>query len=123
MTRFRDTSEFGPTLDAAAERPGISATAVEKDYWVSEILRVSEDIDVLVLPGTRGRNTTDKLMKAMGGATAAGIDGVASPVGGSETGRHRSYEVRYTATRQATALIRTSVLLEMGVRGGTTLTR
>ena len=40
MSRFRDSKEFGPTLDAAAERLGISATAVEKDYWVSEVLRV-----------------------------------------------------------------------------------
>ena len=145
MPKFRDTSEFGPTLDAVAEQLRISATAIEKDYWVSEVLRVlarefegdfifkggtslskgyhiverfSEDIDVLVLPGERGRNATDKLMKAMGAAAAAGISGSASSVGGSETGRHRSYEVSYPATRKATTLIRTAVLLEMGVRGG-----
>jgi len=40
VTRFRDTFEFGPTLEAAAERLVISPTAVEKDYWVSEVLRV-----------------------------------------------------------------------------------
>lgn len=145
MSRFRDSNEFGPTLDAAAERLGISATAVEKDYWVSEALRMlarafagdfifkggtslskgyriverfSEDIDILVLPGKRGRGTTDKLMKAMGDAAAAGIGGQASPAGESETGRHRSYEVSYPARREATTLVRTSVLLEMGVRGG-----
>jgi predicted nucleotidyltransferase component of viral defense system len=93
VSRFRDSKEFGPTLDAASERLGISATAIEKDYWVSEVLRVlgrdfggdfifkggtslskayriverfSEDIDVLVLPGDRGRGTTDKMMKQMG---------------------------------------------------------
>lgn len=81
MTRFRNTTEFGPTLQAAAESLGISPTAVEKDYWISEVLRVlvaefpdnfifkggtslskgygiverfSEDIDILVLPGDRG---------------------------------------------------------------------
>jgi len=44
--RFTDLAEFGPTLDAAAERLGISPTAVEKDYWVSEVLRVlSRDFD------------------------------------------------------------------------------
>ena len=102
MTLFRDSEEFGPTLDAAAEHLGISATAVEKDYWVSEVLRVlarnfagdfifkggtslskgyriverfSEDIDILVLPGGRGRGTTDRLMKGMGQAAAAGIGG------------------------------------------------
>jgi len=145
VVRFRDLGEFGPTLDAAAERLGISPTAVEKDYWVSEVLRAlgrdfvgdfifkggtslskgfriverfSEDIDVLVLPGERGRGATDKLMKAMGEAAASGVGGSASVVGGSETGRHRSYEVAYPATREPTAIIRTSVLLEMGVRGG-----
>ena len=144
MTRFRDASEFGPTLDAAAERLGISATAIEKDYWVSEVLRVlvtdfpgdfifkggtslskgygiverfSEDIDVLVLPGDRGRGAVDKLMKAMGETAAAGVNGDATSAG-AETGRHRAYTVSYPATREPTALIATSVLLEMGVRGG-----
>ncbi len=145
MSRFRDLPEFGPTLDAAAERLGISATAIEKDYWVSEVLRVlarefpndfifkggtslskgyriierfSEDIDVLVLPGSRGRGATDKLLKQFGSAAATGIDGDASAVGGAETGRHRSYQVSYPATRDATAVVDTSVLLELGVRGG-----
>jgi hypothetical protein len=109
VARFRDLREFGPTLDAAAERLGISPTAIEKDYWVSEVLRVlghgfegdfifkggtslskgyrvverfSEDIDVLVVPGERGRGATDKLMKAMGEAAGAGVGGSASTVGG-----------------------------------------
>ncbi len=145
MARFADLGEFAPTLDAAAERLGISPTAVEKDYWVSEVLRVlgrdygsyfifkggtslskgyrlverfSEDIDVLVLPGERRRGSTDRLMKAMADAAAAGVGGSAAGVGGSETGRHRSYEIAYPATRAPTALGRTGVLLEMGVRGG-----
>ncbi len=145
MARFRDADEFGPTLDAASEQLGISPTAVEKDYWVSQVLKVlaegfagdfvfkggtslskayrvverfSEDVDILVLPGDRGRNATDTLMKRMAESTAAGVDGISEAVGGRETGRHRSYELSYPATRRATALIRTSVLLEMGVRGG-----
>ncbi len=36
----------------------------------------------------------------------------------AETGRHRAYTVSYPATREPTSLIATSVLLEMGVRGG-----
>jgi len=145
VSLFRDEPEFGPTLDAAAERLHISAMAIEKDYWVSAVLRVlvrefgddfifkggtslskgfhlverfSEDIDILVLPGGRGRNATDKLMKQMGTVAAAGIGGDAAPVGGSETGRHRSYELSYPATRPPTPGIRPGVLLEMGVRGG-----
>ena len=145
MTRFRDTDEFGPTLDAVAERLDISATAVEKDYWVSEVLgvlvatfpddfifkggtslskgygiveRFSDDIDVLVLPRDRGRGAVDRLMKAMGEAAAAGVGGEASGVGGAESGRHRSFSVSYPASREPTALIATSVLLEIGIRGG-----
>ena len=143
--RFRDTKEFAPTIDAAAEQFDISATAVEKDYWVSEVLRVvasgfpgdfilkggtslskgydliqrfSEDIDILIIPGTRGRGATDKLMKRMSESAAAGIAGTATSYGGAETGRHRSYEIHYPALRPATELIQTRVLLEMGVRGG-----
>jgi predicted nucleotidyltransferase component of viral defense system len=143
--RFRDRTEFGPTIDAAGERLGISPTAVEKDYWVSEVLRVmasefagdfilkggtslskgyrliqrfSEDIDILVLPGSRGRDATDKLMKRMSDRAAAGVGGTATRFGEAETGRHRSYDIHYPTLRSATDLIRTSVLLEMGVRGG-----
>lgn len=152
MTRFRHSDDFGPTLEAVAERLDISATAVEKDYWVSEVLRVlvanfpgdfifkggtslskgygiverfSEDIDVLVLPGNRGRGASDKLMKAMGEAAATGIGGEASGAG-AETGRHRAYTVSYPATREPTALITTTVLLEMAsavVRNRTSLLR
>jgi predicted nucleotidyltransferase component of viral defense system len=145
VARFVDLAEFGPTLDAAAEELRISPTAVEKDYWVSAVLRVlgrdfggdfifkggtslskgyrlverfSEDVDVLILPGERGRGSTDKLMQVMAETAAAGIGGSATGVGQSETGRHRAYEIAYPATRPGTALIRTSVLLEMGVRGG-----
>jgi hypothetical protein len=143
--RIRETAQFGPTVDAAAERLNISPTAVEKDYWVSEVLRVlvehhaadfvfkggtslskacgivqrfSEDIDILVLAAQRGRGATDKLMKSMAEAAAAGVDGIAAAVGRAETGRHRAYEVSYPAMRPATEFFRTSVLLEMGVRGG-----
>jgi hypothetical protein len=91
-------------------------TSLSKGYRIVE--RLSEDIDVLVLPGGRGRAATDKLMKDMGEAAAEGIGGAAAAIGGRETGRHRSYEVGYPAIRQPTALIRTCVLLEMGVRGG-----
>jgi predicted nucleotidyltransferase component of viral defense system len=39
VSRFRDSGEFGPTIGAAAEQIGISPTAVEKDYWVTQVLR------------------------------------------------------------------------------------
>lgn len=143
--RFRDQPAFSETLDAAAEQLGISATAIEKDYWVSQVLRglcrelsdafvfkggtslskayhlverFSEDIDLLVLPGGRGREATDKLMKRMADVAASEVGGTATSTGSSETGRHRAYEISYPATRAPTQLVRTTVLLEMGVRGG-----
>ncbi len=107
MARFRDADEFGPTVDAAAERLRISATAVEKDCWVSQVLRiladefdgsfifkggtslskayeiiecVSEDIDVLLLPGGRGRSAVDTLMRKMSASAATGVDGTTEAV-------------------------------------------
>ena len=98
MANYRDRPDFAATNDAAAERLGISAAIVEKDYWVTQALRIlardfaedfifkggtslskgyrlverfSEDIDVLVLPGDRSRGANDRLMKEMGEAAAA----------------------------------------------------
>lgn len=142
---YRNTDEFDATIDAAAEELGISTTAVEKDYWVTEVLRAltighggdfifkggtslskayriverfSEDVDVLVLPGDRGRGATDTLMKQFAATAATHVGGDARRVGSSETGRHRSCEISYPTLRPTTELISTSVLLEMGTRGG-----
>lgn len=141
---FRDGPEFGPTIEAVAGRLNISATAVEKDYWVSQALRAlasrfhddflfkggtslskayriiqrfSEDVDLLVLPGDRGRNATDRLMKQMGSFTAETLGGPLTS-GPAERGTHRSYRIGYSPIHPATTLFETSVLLEMGVRGG-----
>ena len=145
MTRFRDSAEFAPILDAAAARLGISPAAVEKDYWVSEALRAlasgygddfvfkggtslskgyriierfSEDIDVLVIPGLRSKGATHALMKAMGGAAAATLGGSARPTAQSQTGIHKSFRLSYPAARQPGAGVGPEILLEMGVRGG-----
>lgn len=144
MTHFRDTSEFRPTIATAADRLGLSPTAVEKDYWVTEVLRslaaefendfifkggtslskgygiierFSEDIDILVLPGNRGRRSVDRLMKDMAAMAASHVQGQHNSEGGAETGRHRSYLMQYPSTYDSTELIKASVLLEMGVRG------
>jgi Nucleotidyl transferase AbiEii toxin, Type IV TA system len=145
VPRFRDSDEFGPTVDAAAERLGISPTAVEKDYWVTQVLRTlehefaedfvfkggtslskgygilerfSDDLDILILQGDRSKGATDRLMKSMGQAAAAMAQGQADRHGGSETGVHRAYRVSYPAAYRPTDVVATSVLLEMGVRGG-----
>jgi hypothetical protein len=107
VPRFRDSDEFGPTVDAAAERLGISPTAVEKDYWVTQVLRTlghefaedfvfkggtslskgygilerfSDDLDILILRGDRSKGATDRLMKSMGLAAAAAAEGASGPV-------------------------------------------
>jgi Nucleotidyl transferase AbiEii toxin, Type IV TA system len=145
VPRFRDSDEFGPTVDAAAERLGISPTAVEKDYWVTQVLRTlehefaedfvfkggtslskgygilerfSDDLDILILQGDRSKGATDRLMKSMGQAAAAIAQGQADGHGGAEKGVHRSYRISYPATYTPTDVVATSVLLEMGVRGG-----
>jgi hypothetical protein len=147
VARFRGSDEFGPTVDAAAERLGISPTAVEKDYWVTQVLRVlghqfaedfvfkggtslskaygilerfSDDLDILILRGDRSKGATDRLMKSMGEAAAAIAQGQADGYGGAEKGVHRAYRVSYPATYRPTNVVATSVLLEMGVRGGPT---
>jgi hypothetical protein len=146
VSRFRDSDEFGSTIGAAAEQLGISPTAVEKDYWVTQVLRAlehdfakdfvfkggtslskgygilerfSDDLDILILQGARGKGATDRLMKSMGEVAAAAAEGQAERHGGSETGVHRAYRVSYPATYRPTDAVATSVLLEMGVRGGT----
>ncbi len=145
MTRFSDSRAFSATIDAVAEQLGISPTAVEKDYWVTQVLRalardfdndfifkggtslskgfhilerLSDDIDILVLPGDRGKGATDRLMKTMGEVAAEASKGQTERSGGAETGVHRAYRVSYPALHEPTDAIATSVLLEMGVRGG-----
>lgn len=142
MALFRESTEFAPTLDAAAERLGISPTAVEKDYWVSQALRAlgtrfaddfvfkggtslskcfgiierfSEDIDVLVLkhPG-RG---VDAVMKGMRDAVSEAFGGDYLDVRSGKR-EHRTSSIDYPAIRPQTGLIQTRVLLEMGIRGG-----
>jgi hypothetical protein len=145
VPRFRDSDEFGPTVDAAAERLGISPTAVEKDYWVTQVLRTlehefagdfvfkggtslskgygilerfSDDLDILIVQGDRSKGATDRLMKSMGQAAAAIAHGQADGHAGAEKGVHRAYRVSYPAIYGPTDVVATSVLLEMGVRGG-----
>lgn len=123
----------------------MNPTAVEKDYWVTQVLRslagefvddfvfkggtslskgfglierFSEDIDILVVAGDRGRGATDRLMKRMAETAADSIGGIPTSYGGAESGRHRAYEIPYPVLTPATKLIQPRVLLEMGVRGG-----
>ncbi len=141
---FREQAIFEPTIEAAAERLGVAATAVEKDYWVTQALRVlaggfpddfvfkggtslskgyglierfSEDIDLLIIPCARGKGAVDRLMKDMGTAVADHM-GATPQSEHAERGVHRTYRIPYRTDRAQTTAIEPSVLLEMGVRGG-----
>ncbi len=141
---FRDQKSFQATIEAAAEQLGISAIAVEKDYWVSQILRhladrypldfifkggtslskgyglierFSEDIDLLIVKGTKGRGAVDRLMKEMGASAGEYLGSTPETVESGE-GKHRRCRLEYSTGRAGTTSIETSVLLEMGVRGG-----
>lgn len=141
---FRDKSVFQPTIEAAGEHLGVSAVIVEKDYWVSQALRVlgdefpddfvfkggtslskayglierfSEDIDLLVVAGSRGRGAVDRLMKDMGEAVGQVLGG--PPISeNAERGTHRTYRIGYSTGQSHDPVTRSSVLLEMGIRGG-----
>jgi hypothetical protein len=92
MSLYRDRSDFAATLEAAAARRGIDADIVEKDYWVTQVLRAltdafaddfvfkggtslskaygcidrfSEDVDILVLRKSRSTRETNDLLKEM----------------------------------------------------------
>lgn len=144
MSLLRDRLDFDATIDAAARQIGVNAVIIEKDYWVSQVLRVladqfpvdfvfkggtslskcyrmiqrfSEDIDVLILPNGRGANTIDRLMKNM--AEAAGIALGSTTVGeGSSQGKSRRVRVAYPTRRAEAEGISPGILLEMGIRGG-----
>lgn len=143
MSLLRDRTEFDATIDAAASQLGINAVIIEKDYWVSQVLRIladqfpvdfvfkggtslskcyrmiqrfSEDIDVLILRNGRGANTIDRLMKNM--AEAAGASLGSTPVSErSSRGESRKVRVAYPTRRPEAEGISPGIVLEMGTRG------
>lgn len=134
---FRNQAILQPTIEAAGERLGIWAMAVEKDYWVSQALRVLgdefpddfvfkggtslskayglierffEDIDLLIMVESRGRGAVDRLMKDMGAVVERTL--AATPVSEhAEGGNHRTYRIGYPTEQVQTTAIEPSVLL------------
>ena len=99
---IRHQSDFADVIGAAAALLGASSAIVEKDYWVSQVLRglaedfpadfifkggtslskayglihrLSEDVDLLIRKGDRGGGACDSLMKAMMERASAAIPG------------------------------------------------
>lgn len=92
-------------------------TSLSKAFGLIE--RFSEDVDLLILKEDRGTAACDTLMKKMKAAVESELGGPSSSFGSSETRRHRAYRVEYQALHPPTQMLKTSVLLEMGIRGGT----
>lgn len=140
---FRTRRDFDETIDTAPDVLRLPAVVVEKDYWVSQALRClamefpqdfvfkggtslskgfniiqrfSEDIDVLILAGDRGRGACDTLMKDMGDQTARAVQDP-EPTRTGERGIHRTYFLTYPRKRNVDWL-RPTIDVEMGVRGG-----
>lgn len=120
MTLWRDDDPevFTATIIAAAERLGVQPLAVEKDYWICEVLRAivathreevvfkggtsleklriiqrfSEDLDLLVVGDYGSKNSAKRAMKTMlaAAASAVGDRCTERPSGGTLGTLHRS---------------------------------
>ncbi len=144
MALLRDNADLRDAVEEAAGRLGIPARQVEKDYWVTEVLRelarafdgrflfkggtslskayglirrFSEDIDLLLLsePGEE----TEHLLDAMQDA-AGRVCGTGASVRASTVGLARAIDVPYPrlANTPKASGMRRDILLEPGVRGG-----
>jgi hypothetical protein len=118
LWREDDPETFKATIIAAAERIGVQPLAVEKDYWVCEVLRAvitahlgevvfkggtsleklrivqrfSEDLDLLVVGDYQSKHSAKKALKAMIAAAEAATGGDSQGVlsGGNLGTLHRS---------------------------------
>lgn len=146
---LRDNPQFLGILSRAADRLGTESSLIEKDYWITQILRlislaypnrvifkggtslskgfslidrISEDIDLLIR--TESVEDNDETTTLSRGASDRILKGIISEctdafpmeptVRSSETGRHRTVQLKYITADGLTDI----VLLEMGTRGG-----
>jgi hypothetical protein len=145
MSNWRDRPDAWPTLSVAARETDIREDILEKDYWVTQVLRItaerfpddfvfkggtslskayrcvqrfSEDIDVLILKGGRGKAATSTLMKSI-------VDAATSELGLEPdesrhqhgTGTHLTEYLQYPGQAEEGVQLEPVVMLEMGVRG------
>jgi hypothetical protein len=142
--------DFGDLLTIAGDRLGMNAALIEKDYWVTEALRIiaatrpegvifkggtslskawrlikrfSEDIDLLVRQdettgGTRG--SRDRYMRELDAAVGT-LDGLERTTDGarSERGISRTSVFTYEPRTALLEGLQPTIILEMGIRGGT----
>jgi hypothetical protein len=141
---FRDGGDFAEIFGVASENLNLPASAIEKDYWVTQALRglvsrhrkefifkggtslskaygliqrFSEDIDILVITdGKEGKGAIDKRLKAMGESAASAV-GCREVRKRSGRGKHRTVELDFGAKHPPEGITDT-ILLEMGTGGG-----
>jgi len=144
MALFRDDPEFAAGITEAASRLGLARPFVEKDYWVTQVLRAlhlvfpgqfllkggtslskgygiidrfSEDIDILVVPrNDHSATTAEARLRAMVTDTARALDlpWEVSRTPGHGVSASRGDAIRYVATEDATGL-------DTGIRPGEVL--
>jgi hypothetical protein len=145
---LHERDDFLDLLTTVGESTGAGASLVEKDYWVTEALRVvatgfgdgavfkggtslskawgliqrfSEDIDLLIrtdLDELESRGACDRFMKEIDAAVAE-VPGLERVDGGrSERGISRTAVYTYEPRAPALEGLEATIILEMGIRGG-----
>jgi hypothetical protein len=139
--------DFDVLVGRVAEHLGFPTAFVERDYWITEILRsisqpiedyeanvifkggtslskgwrllqrMSEDVDVIVTFGQISKNGRDRALKLVIERVERDI-GVESTENTAEKSVHRSRHFNYPQRFQHGALSGERVLLELGTRGG-----
>lgn len=131
------------------EDTGIPASHLEKDFWVTEVLRAvatygasesttivfkggtslskahrlirrfSEDVDLIVVTPGESRGAADRSLKGIATAVENAI-GVAGVVDSRSASKGRKRTVTYDYPRQQhTSVLHRGVVMELGARGGT----
>ncbi|MGH2513801.1 MAG: nucleotidyl transferase AbiEii/AbiGii toxin family protein [Candidatus Limnocylindrales bacterium] len=147
MTRLRDhPDDLAALVSRASDLLRLPLADVEKDFWVTELLRsvarpidggicifkggtslskaysiierFSEDVDILVAPtDNASAGARDRLLKGV--AERAAVDlGLSGQLVASTKGVKRNITYEYPASYPDPGRLSAGVLLEMGVRGG-----
>lgn len=147
MTRLREhPADLAALSSRAADQLRLPLAAVEKDFWVTELLRsvarpaegglcifkggtslskayaiierFSEDVDILVAPVERASTgARDRLLKAVAERAAVDLE-LTGRLATSTKGIKRNVIYEYPATYPDPGRLSAGVLLEMGIRGG-----
>lgn len=146
MPLLRENPEdFFALINAAATDISYPPGWIEKDYWITEILRslaqqcdgfdvifkggtslskawrliqrMSQDVDVLIAPkAASSTGARDKWLKAVSESAGSSV-GIKPQLKTSSTGVHRAVTIAYEPTFKDPT-VPPDVLVEMGVRGG-----